>query len=38
MEKKPLPKLVYNLMSDKDVRKRLKELGLNSQGDRQVSD
>ena len=35
-KKKPLPKLVYNLLSDKDIRKRLKELGLNTQGDRQV--
>ncbi|KAK7493595.1 hypothetical protein BaRGS_00015107 [Batillaria attramentaria] len=34
--RKPLPKLVYNLMPDKDIRRRLKELGLSTQGDRQT--
>eukprot|EP00058_Branchiostoma_floridae_P014243 XP_002599731.1 hypothetical protein BRAFLDRAFT_105169 [Branchiostoma floridae] len=31
-----MAKLVYNLMSDKDLRKRLKEKGLSTQGDRQA--
>ncbi|KAL8588498.1 hypothetical protein ACOMHN_022285 [Nucella lapillus] len=35
-KRRPLPKLVYNLLSDKDLRKRLKELGLGAKGDRRV--
>ncbi|XP_070192481.1 uro-adherence factor A-like [Littorina saxatilis] len=35
-KRKSLPKLVYNLLSEKDLRKRLKQLALNSQGDRQT--
>ncbi|XP_076447739.1 uncharacterized protein LOC143284692 [Babylonia areolata] len=35
-KRKLLPKLVYNLLSDKDLRKRLKDLGLTAKGDRQV--
>ncbi|KAL5014647.1 hypothetical protein ScPMuIL_008917 [Solemya velum] len=35
-KRKPLPKVVYNIMSDKDIRKRLKEAGLSSQGNRKV--
>ncbi|XP_078596924.1 uncharacterized protein LOC144873435 isoform X2 [Branchiostoma floridae x Branchiostoma japonicum] len=35
-KRKPMAKLVYNLMSDKDLRKRLKEKGLSTQGDRQA--
>ncbi len=31
-----MPKLVYNLMSDKDLRKKLAEVGLPTRGDRQV--
>ena len=31
-----MAKLVYNLMSDKELRKRLKEIGLPCQGDRQA--
>ncbi|KYN20722.1 E3 ubiquitin-protein ligase RAD18 [Trachymyrmex cornetzi] len=35
-KRKPLPKLVYSLMKDNVIRKRLKELGLSSQGDKKV--
>ncbi|XP_072050560.1 uncharacterized protein [Amphiura filiformis] len=35
-KRKPLPKLVYNLMSDKDIRKKLKEFNLPHQGNKQV--
>ncbi|XP_011879522.1 PREDICTED: E3 ubiquitin-protein ligase RAD18-like isoform X2 [Vollenhovia emeryi] len=35
-KRKPLPKLVLNLMKDNVIRKRLKELGLFSQGDRKA--
>ncbi|XP_011686477.1 PREDICTED: E3 ubiquitin-protein ligase RAD18-like [Wasmannia auropunctata] len=35
-KRKPLPKLVLSLMKDNVIRKRLKELGLSSQGDRKV--
>ncbi|KYM78368.1 E3 ubiquitin-protein ligase RAD18 [Atta colombica] len=35
-KRKPLPKLVYSLMKDNVIRKRLKELGLSSQGDRKA--
>ncbi|XP_013392094.1 uncharacterized protein LOC106160123 [Lingula anatina] len=35
-KRKPMAKLVYNLMSDKDIRKKLKDIGLPSQGDRQT--
>ena len=33
-KRKPLPKLVISLMKDAELRKKLKELGLPSQGDR----
>ncbi|GIY02207.1 e3 ubiquitin-protein ligase RAD18 [Caerostris extrusa] len=33
---KSLPKLVYHLLSDKDIRKRLKEHGLNTSGHRKA--
>lgn len=33
-KRKPLPKLVLSLMKDSEIRKKLKELGLTSQGDR----
>ncbi|XP_012215895.2 E3 ubiquitin-protein ligase RAD18-like isoform X1 [Linepithema humile] len=35
-KRKPLPKLVLNLMKDNAIKKKLKELGLSSQGDRKV--
>lgn len=35
-KRKPLPKLVLSLMKDNVIRKRLKELGLSSQGDRKA--
>ncbi|XP_011634348.1 E3 ubiquitin-protein ligase RAD18-like isoform X2 [Pogonomyrmex barbatus] len=35
-KRKPLPKLVLSLMKDNVIRKRLKELGLSSQGDRKT--
>ncbi|KYQ58070.1 E3 ubiquitin-protein ligase RAD18, partial [Trachymyrmex zeteki] len=35
-KRKPLPKLVYSLMRDNIIRKRLKELGLSSQGDKKA--
>ncbi|XP_050462929.1 E3 ubiquitin-protein ligase RAD18-like isoform X2 [Cataglyphis hispanica] len=35
-KRKPLPKFVLNLMKDNVIRKRLKELGLSSQGDRKA--
>ncbi|KAG5312106.1 RAD18 ligase, partial [Acromyrmex insinuator] len=35
-KRKPLPKLVYSLMKDNVIRKRLKELGLSSQGDKKA--
>uniref|UniRef100_A0ACB8EHL2 Uncharacterized protein n=1 Tax=Sphaerodactylus townsendi TaxID=933632 RepID=A0ACB8EHL2_9SAUR len=35
-KRKPLPKVVYNLLSDRDLRKRLKEYGLSTQGSKQV--
>lgn len=34
--RKPLPKLVYNLLSDKELRKKVAEVGLPIQGDRKV--
>ncbi|KYN05661.1 E3 ubiquitin-protein ligase RAD18, partial [Cyphomyrmex costatus] len=36
LKRKPLPKLVYSLMKDNVIRKRLKELGLSSQGDKKA--
>uniref|UniRef100_T1J842 RING-type E3 ubiquitin transferase n=1 Tax=Strigamia maritima TaxID=126957 RepID=T1J842_STRMM len=33
---KPLPKLIYHLMSDKDLKGKLKQHGLNTLGDRNV--
>ncbi|KAL0115546.1 hypothetical protein PUN28_010814 [Cardiocondyla obscurior] len=35
-KRKPLPKLVLSLMKDNVIRKKLKELGLSSQGDRKA--
>ena len=35
-KRKPMPKLVYNLMSDKDIRKKSSAVGLPTQGDRHV--
>ncbi|XP_066984180.1 E3 ubiquitin-protein ligase RAD18-like isoform X2 [Macrobrachium rosenbergii] len=34
-KRKPLPKLVYSLLSEKQLRQMLKEVGLSVQGDRQ---
>ncbi|XP_071525578.1 uncharacterized protein [Panulirus ornatus] len=34
-KRKPLPKLVYSLLSDKQMRQKLKEIGLSVQGDKQ---
>lgn len=34
--RKPLPKLVFNLMKDAILRKKLKEFGLSLQGDRKT--
>ncbi|XP_064089514.1 E3 ubiquitin-protein ligase RAD18-like [Macrobrachium nipponense] len=34
-KRKPLPKLVYSLLSEKQLRQMLKEVGLSIQGDRQ---
>jgi len=36
MRRKPLPKLVYNLLSDKELRKKNAEAGLPFHGDRKV--
>lgn len=33
-KRKPMPKLIYNLMKDAELKKRLKELGLSTTGDR----
>lgn len=33
-KRKPLPKYIYNLMKDAELRRKLKELGLSSSGDR----
>lgn len=33
-KRKPMPKLIYNLMKDMELKKRLKELGLSATGDR----
>uniref|UniRef100_A0A452DWR6 RING-type E3 ubiquitin transferase n=1 Tax=Capra hircus TaxID=9925 RepID=A0A452DWR6_CAPHI len=34
-KRKPLPKIVYNLLSDRDLKKKLKQLGLSVQGNKQ---
>ncbi|XP_060036765.1 E3 ubiquitin-protein ligase RAD18 isoform X2 [Erinaceus europaeus] len=34
-KRKPLPKTVYNLLSDRDLKKKLKQLGLSVQGSKQ---
>lgn len=34
-KRKPLPKTVYNLLSDRDLKKKLKQYGLSIQGNRQ---
>ncbi|NWU92434.1 RAD18 ligase, partial [Upupa epops] len=34
-KRKPMPKIVYNLLSDRDLRKKLKEHGLSTRGTRQ---
>ena len=31
-----MPKLVYNLLNDKELKKKCNEVGLNNQGDRKV--
>jgi len=36
VKRKPMPKLVYTLIKDADLRKRCKELGLNNKGDRKT--
>lgn len=36
LKRKPLAKLVLSLMKDSGIRKKLKELGLSSQGDRKM--
>ena len=33
-KRKPMPKLIYHLMKDQELRKRLRELGLSSTGDK----
>lgn|SRR6218665_256416 len=38
LKRKPMPKLVYTLLSEKDLRKRLSEVGLPTYGNRQASD
>jgi len=35
-KRKALPKLVYNLLSDKELRKKLNEIGLPTHGHRKV--
>lgn len=35
-KRKPLPKLVYTLLSEKQMRQRLKDIGLSVQGDKQA--
>lgn len=35
-KRKPLPKLVFRLMKDAELRRKMKELGLPSQGDRKT--
>ncbi|XP_041460910.1 E3 ubiquitin-protein ligase RAD18-like [Lytechinus variegatus] len=35
-KRKPLPKIVSSLLSDKEMRKKLREYGLSSQGNRQI--
>ncbi|XP_030063134.1 E3 ubiquitin-protein ligase RAD18 isoform X2 [Microcaecilia unicolor] len=34
-KRKPIAKVVYNLLSDRDLRKKLKDLGLSAQGSKQ---
>ncbi|KAM4021413.1 LOW QUALITY PROTEIN: E3 ubiquitin-protein ligase RAD18 [Anomaloglossus baeobatrachus] len=34
-KRKPMAKVVYNLLSDRDLRKRLKDIGLSTQGTKQ---
>lgn len=34
-KRKPMPKVVYNLLSDRDLKRKLKEQGLSSRGSRQ---
>ena len=36
--RKPLPKLVYNLLADKELRKKLNDAGLPTHGHRKVFD
>lgn len=33
-KRKPMPKMIYNLMKDQELRKKLRELGLNASGDK----
>lgn len=35
-KRSPLPKLVYSMMSEKDLRKKLKECGLDQKGDKRT--
>nr|CAD7428202.1 unnamed protein product [Timema monikensis] len=35
-KRQPLPKLVYHLMKESDLKKQLKQLGLSTQGDRKI--
>ncbi|XP_075687973.1 E3 ubiquitin-protein ligase RAD18 isoform X3 [Rhinoderma darwinii] len=35
-KRKPMAKVVYNLLSERDLRKRLKEIGLSTQGSKQL--
>lgn len=35
-KRKPMAKLVYNLMSERDIKKKLKEVGLSTAGDKKV--
>nr|XP_022299381.1 glutamic acid-rich protein-like [Crassostrea virginica] len=35
-KRKPMAKLVYNLMSERDIKKKLKELGLSTAGDKKT--
>ncbi|XP_076340408.1 uncharacterized protein LOC143240966 isoform X1 [Tachypleus tridentatus] len=34
-KRKPIPKLVYHLLSDKDLKRKMKDFGLSTQGNRQ---
>ena len=36
-KRKPLPKLVYSVMAEKELRQRLKEWNLSTKGEKSVS-